>query len=201
MDKLGIKIRRQRQNKNMTLKKLSESTGLSVSFLSEIERGVSKPSMTSLRSITQVLGISLLSFADDNIVDDTMSNTLMPIERATTGYITETKVVRANQRKRLGYPDRPGYYELLSPDLNRQLEVLYVKIEIGFETGAEPILDPPGEKFTLVMKGVYQVTINNEEYVLNAGDSIYYPANAAVHFKNIGDIPVELILIITPPGF
>ena len=200
MNKLGLKIRRQRQFKNMTLKNLSELTGLSVSFLSEIERGVSKPSMTSLRSITQVLGISLLSFADES-ADSGTSNTLMAIEKVNSSYITETKVVRANQRKRLGYPDRPGYYELLSPDLNRQLEVLYVKIEPGFETGAEPILDPPGEKFTLVMKGIYQVTINNEEYLLNAGDSIYYPANAAVHFKNIGDIPVELILIVTPPGF
>lgn len=201
MDKLGIKIRRQRQNKDMTLKMLAEASGLSVSFLSEIERGVSKPSMTSLRSIVQVLGISLLSFADGTSTDDAVTNNLIAIEKVNSNYITETKVVRANQRKRLGYPDRPGYYELLSPDLNRQLEVLYVKIEIGFETGIEPILDPPGEKFTLVMKGLYQVTINNEEYTLNAGDSIYYPADAAVHFKNIGDIPVELILIVTPPGF
>ena len=201
MDKLGIKIRRQRQNKNMTLKMLSESSGLSVSFLSEIERGVSKPSMTSLRSIAQVLGISLLSFADESASDDVINSSLISIEKNNNSYISETKVVRANQRKRLGYPDRPGYYELLSPDLNRLLEVLYVKIEPGFETGSEPILDPPGEKFTLVMKGLYQVTINNDEYILNAGDSIYYPANAAKNKKNIGDIPVELILIVTPPGF
>lgn len=201
MDKLGIKIRRQRQNKDMTLKMLAEETGLSVSFLSEIERGVSKPSMSSLRSIAQVLGLSLLSFADEDAADDSTNSNLISIDKHYGNYISDVKVVRANQRKRLGYPDRPGYYELLTPDLNRMLEVLYVKIEPGFETGPEPIIDPPGEKFIFVMKGIFQVIINDEETILNAGDSIYYPANASVHFKTIGSEPVELILTVTPPGF
>lgn len=203
MDNLGAIMRKQRQSKNITLKDMSEKTALSISFLSEIERGVARPSMTSLRKIAQALGISLLSFADDsNDIEDNQ----IPIKSVTGAdkkdkYVSSVKVVRAGQRKKLGYPDRPGYYELLTPDLNRLLEVLYTKLEPGFETGTEPILDPPGEKFIFVLKGTYQTTIDEETYTLGAGDSIYYPADAPVYFKNTSDSSTELILVVTPPGF
>ena len=203
MDRLSSIIRKQRQAKNMTLKDMSEKTKLSVSFLSDIERGVAKPSMVSMRKIARALGISLLSFTDDADESEAFQ---MParVDQGTSSaskYITNAKVVYAGQRKKLGYPDRPGYYELLTPDLNRQLEVLYVKIEPGFETGPEPIVDPPGEKFIHVLKGSYQITINNESYTLSPGDSIYYPADASVYFSNMGESSVELILAVTPPGF
>ena len=168
----GLLIRRQRQNKNITLREMAERTSLSISFLSEIERGVAKPSMISLRKIARALEISLLSFTDEsNGTPEVNQMKIADLREPPNKFITSVKVVRAGQRKKLGYPDRPGYYELLTPDLNRQLEVLYVKIEPGFETGAEPILDPPGEKFILVLKGPYQTTIADETYVLENGDS------------------------------
>ncbi|MDF2930442.1 MAG: MerR family transcriptional regulator [Anaerospora sp.] len=203
MDNLGALIRKQRKHNGVTLKQLAEKTKLSISFLSEIERGVAKPSMDSLRKIAQSLSISLLSFTDsqDSQVTNPMRLANMPNEVIRSKYINTAKVVRAGQRKKLGYPDRPGYYELLTPDFNRELEVLYVKLDPGFETGPEPIIDPPGEKFILVMKGHYQITISGEIHILNAGDSISYPADAPVFFKCLSDYPTELILVLTPPGF
>ena len=62
-------------------------------------------------------------------------------------------------------------------------------------------MDPPGEKFIYVLKGLYQMIINGETYVLDAGDSIYYPADAPLYFKNIGDEAVELVFVLTPPVF
>jgi len=203
MDNIGLLVRRHRRHYRITLKEMASKTGLSISFLSEIERGVAKPSMASLRKIAQTLGVSLLSFSDD---DDPQAarhqQSLYPREPSRESvYVTKVNVVRADHRKKLGYPDRPGYYELLTPDLSRKLEVLYVKIEPGFETGPEPIIDPPGEKFIYVLKGLYQMVINGETYVLNPGDSIYYPADASVFFKNIGDVPVEVVFVLTPPVF
>ena len=198
MDSFGEIIRKKRRGENITLKEMAERTGLSVSFLSEIERNVAKPSMGSLRKITQVLQISLLSFAED-------ASEILPKRPAEvaqkSSYVQDVRIVRANQRKKLGYPDRPGFYELLTPDLNRALQVLYVKIDPNFETGAEPIQDPVGEKFILVLRGTYETTINKMAYTLNAGDSIYYPAESEVFFKTLSNEPVELILVVTPPGF
>jgi len=203
MENIGSLVRRHRRRNGITLKELAEKTGLSISFLSEIERGVAKPSMSSLRKLAHALGISLLSFSDVDQDPAELSREL-PYPREVgknEGFITKTSVVRAGKRKKLGYPDRPGFYELLTPDLCRKLEVLFVKIEPGFETGPEPILDPPGEKFIYVLKGSYQITINGEVNTLSPGDSIYYPASAPVFFKNTGDEPVELIFALTPPVF
>ena len=198
MDSFGEIIRKKRRGENITLKEMAERTGLSVSFLSEIERNVAKPSMGSLRKITQVLQISLLSFSED-------ASEILPKRSAEvaqkSSYIQDVRIVRANQRKKLGYPDRPGFYELLTPDLNRALQVLYVKIDPNFETGAEPIQDPVGEKFILVLRGTYETTINKVVYTLTTGDSIYYPAESEVFFRTLSNEPVELILVVTPPGF
>ncbi len=198
MDSFGEIIRKKRRGENITLKEMAERTGLSVSFLSEIERNVAKPSMGSLRKITQVLQISLLSFAED-------ASEILPKRPAEvaqkSSYVQDVRIVRANQRKKLGYPDRPGFYELLTPDLNRALQVLYVKIDPNFETGAEPIQDPVGEKFILVLRGTYETIINKVTYTLSTGDSIYYPAESEVFFKTLSNEPVELILVVTPPGF
>ena len=203
MDNIGPLVRRHRRHYRITLKEMAEKTGLSISFLSEIERGVAKPSMASLRKVAQAVGISLLSFSDiEDIPEARHRQVLYPREEnREMGYVTKVNVVRSGQRKKLGYPDRPGFYELLTPDLNRRLEVLFVKIEPGFETGPEPIIDPPGEKFIYVLKGLYQMIINGETHVLNAGDSIYYPADSPLYFKNIGDEPVELVFVLTPPVF
>ena len=198
MDSFGEIIRKKRRGENITLKEMAERTGLSVSFLSEIERNVAKPSMGSLRKITQVLQISLLSFSED-------ASEILPKRSAEvaqkSSYVQDVRIVRANQRKKLGYPDRPGFYELLTPDLNRALQVLYVKIDPNFETGAEPIQDPVGEKFILVLRGTYETTINKVVYTLTTGDSIYYPAESEVFFRTLSNEPVELILVVTPPGF
>ena len=198
MDSFGEIIRKKRRGENITLKEMAERTGLSVSFLSEIERNVAKPSMGALRKITQVLQISLLSFSED--ASEILPK--RPTEAASkSSYVQDVRIVRANQRKKLGYPDRPGFYELLTPDLNRALQVLYVKIDPNFETGAEPIQDPVGEKFILVLRGTYETTINKVVYTLTTGDSIYYPAESEVFFRTLSNEPVELILVVTPPGF
>ena len=204
MDSLGPNIRRQRKLRGLTLKQLSEKTGLSVSFLSEMERGLAQPSMASLRKVAQALGTSLLTFEEGHLPEGEPREGLSyPAERVRAGenFIQETKVVRAGQRKKISYPERPGIYELLTPDLNRRLEVLWIRMEPGFESGPEAIVDPPGEKCLVILSGTLSFTVDGVEHLLDKGDSISYPASAPVEFKVLGEEKVEAILVITPPGF
>lgn len=204
MDSLGANIRRQRKRRALTLKQLAERTGLSVSFLSEMERGLAQPSMASLRKVAQALGTSLLTFEEPYRPQGEPSEALSyPAGRVRAGesYIQEAKVVRAGQRKKISYPERPGFYELLTPDLNRRLEVLYIRMEPGFESGPEAVVDPPGEKCLVILSGRLSFTVAGAEHLLDAGDSISYPADAPLQFKVLGEETVETILVITPPGF
>ena len=203
MDDLGRIIRSQRLKKGLTLKQLSGKTGLSISFLSEIERGVAEPSMASLRKIRQAVGTSLLSFRDEKRREQDNGNLVLEDRNASGAdkYISDAKVVRQGQRKKLAYPGRSGFYELLTPDLNRQLEVLRFQMDPGYDSGPETFSDPPGEKCLVILSGGMEFTVSGEAFQLNAGDSLSYPAHAPVSWFVNSDEPVDAILIITPPGF
>ena len=200
MATLGNKIQAERRNQSMTLKQLSEKTKLSIGFLSEIERDLAQPSMASLRKIAQGLGISLMSFQVNNEESNQHVVFSLDREQKKNQYIEDIRVVRAGQRKKIAYPGTDSFYEMLTPDLNRRLEVLYGRAKPGFHSGP-PIVDPPGEKFIFVIKGSYDLTIAGVTYHLSEGDSIYYPADAPVSWRVSGDEACETILVITPPGF
>ena len=202
MDDLGKKIRLLRRQRALTLQELAKQTGLSISFLSEIERGLSQPSMASLKKIRKALGISLLNLQDlDSATDGLNAMPAPAIDVPAEQYIKEARLVRADQRKKIIYPDRPGFYELLTPDLNRKLEVLYFKMGSDFDTGPEVLLDPPGEKCMILIDGEVEFRVGQQIFTLTAGDSLSYPADAPISWTVKGNRPFEGILIITPPIF
>jgi transcriptional regulator with XRE-family HTH domain len=204
MTDFGEKIRLQRRLKSLTLKELSTETGLSISFLSEVERGISQPSIASLRKIAQSLGVSLLELSENGNPEGTNSPSqgiLVPPIRNAGPYIADARVVRSGKRKRISFPGMKGYFELLTPDLNRLIEALSFKVEPGFESGQEHFRDPPGEKFMLILEGTFEFHVGDEVFILNEMDSLSYPADAPIFYKVIGEKTVRGILVITPPGF
>jgi len=203
LDDFGQRVRVERLKRKMTLNQLAEISSLSVSFLSEIERNVSRPSLSSMRKISQSLDISLVSFMSGGDCGDPVLSEFSLIKDQNLKrekYIKDVRIVRANQRKKLCYPDSDNYYELLTPNLNRQLQVLYSQAKPGVDSGP-PIIDPPGEKFLHILKGNWEYTIDGEKYCLNQGDSIYYPADLPISWRLLGEEPGETMLVITPPGF
>ena len=201
----GKKIRLERRLKSLSLKQVSQKTGLSISFLSEVERGISQPSIASLKKIAQALEISLLGLSSNGSADIT-GNLAREVPVHPTGrhlgpYITEAKVVRAGKRKRISFPEMKGYFELMTPDFNRLIEALSFEAAPGFVSGNELVSDLPGEKFMLILEGTFEFHVGKEIFVLNEMDSLSYPADAPIFYKVIGDKAVKGILIITPPGF
>lgn len=200
----GTKLRAKRQRQKMTLKQLSEKTGLSISLLSEIERGLAQPSMSSLKRIVQAMDLSMFNFIEEQT--DQNGNlgrpTLQPKRPASPdAYTQDIVTVRAAKRKKLMYPGFPALFELLTPDLNRMIEILYGKFEPGFNSGPEPIKDPPGEKCAFIIKGCLEMKIGEKTVRLEEGDSIYYPGDAQVSLRVIGDKACHSILVVTPPTF
>lgn len=193
---LGSIIRMHRNNKSMTLKDLSEKTGLSVSFLSEIERNIGNPSIVTLRKISRALGVSILSFTeksfnrDLSIIDDP--------NLSTSSFVKDVRVTKANERIKIQFPRESSYYELLVPDFKRSMGAMYQKIEPLYDYGA-PLLEPAGEKFLFVISGAMEYIINGISYFLNTGDAMYYPADAPIQVINRGLEPAEIIIVTTPP--
>jgi len=201
---LGKRIRKERQQRQWTLEQFSEKSGLSKSFLSQIERGNTEPSITSLKKIAAQFGYSVVNLfpngqgAEENWgYNDHQSG--LPTNNDL--YVKDVAVVRAAKRKRIALPGSNVVYDLLTPDMKRKLEVMYMRVSQGKSSGEEPMLDSPGEKLCIVMKGVLELCVGDELYRLEQGDTLYYPAHVPHSWKAIDGDSIEVIWILTPPSF
>ncbi|MDF2877404.1 MAG: cupin protein [Clostridia bacterium] len=177
---IGDKIRERRLQMGMNLKELAERTNLTPGFLSQIERDISEPSITSLRKIAEALEVAVFYF----LLDETK----------------KSPVVKKNQRQQLKFNNSHVTYELLSPDLNRQMEMFIGQLEPGAMTCEEP-LTHPGEEINHVLKGKMWIIIGEDEYVLEEGDTIYYFASLPHKIVSIGEEDLIFVSTITPPRF
>lgn len=177
---LGAKIREKRIEIGMSLKELAEKTDLTPGFISQVERELTEPSITSLRKIANVMGVAVFYF----LMDDAHIN----------------PVVRKNERQPLKFPKSHLTYELLSPDLNRQMEMFLARLEPGAATCEEP-LSHPGEEVIHVLQGTMWIQVGEKEYILEQGDTIYYYSNSPHKVVNSGQTELVFISTITPPQF
>ncbi|MBT8370674.1 MAG: helix-turn-helix domain-containing protein, partial [Deltaproteobacteria bacterium] len=104
MIELGKQIRKERQQRQWTLEQFSEKTGLSKSFLSQIERGNTEPSITSLKKIAAQFGYSVVNlFPNGQGAEEKWGYNNRSAEYGTDNnyYIRDVAVVRAEKRKRI----------------------------------------------------------------------------------------------------
>jgi transcriptional regulator with XRE-family HTH domain len=206
MDMIGQRIRGERQNRRLTLEQLSRGTGFSKSFLSQVERGLTQPSVTSLKKIARYFGIGVVNLFDKNEAENQSNwgynaDTSKKDISGEHTYAKDITVVHAGRRKGITLPGSRVIYEILTPDLKRQLEVMYMRISKGDTSGDEPMIDPPGEKFGFVLSGTIEVTASGQVFELHGGDSICHPADVPHSWRGISGEPIEVIWVQTPPTF
>jgi len=188
---LGKKIRDQRKAQNLTLVQMAESCNLSPSFLSQLERDQATPSVTTLYAIADVLGVSTASFfTEPNSKKDLNISTLKR---------SSVKVVRANRRKTLVYPGSNILNELLTPDLQGAIQMMWIVLPPGTDSGDEPFMHD-GEECGVILKGQLETWIGDQKLILGPGDSIYHSSKIPHRSKNIGDTEVIMVVAKTPPS-
>lgn len=163
---VGETIKAIRAKKGYTLRQVAERTGLSVGFLSNVERDINSPTISSLAKIAQALDTSLVDLFESTNAKESM-------------------VVRKAERKNLfaSEPSRTTY-DLLSPR-NRRLQAILITIEPGGDYG-EIAYGHPGDEFGLVIAGALEITAGEESHVLASGDSIYIEALVPHKYRNHG---------------
>lgn len=179
---IGSKIRELRKSKNINITELSKNTGVSTGMISQIERNMAVPSVASLWKIAKSLDVSIGYFFEEE-----EGEKINPI-------------VKVNQRKRIKTKNTNATYELLGPDLDRKIEFLYITIEPGKASNSE-LIKHEGEECGIVIKGRLMVKTEENEYILEEGDSIYLNSTIAHRYVNIGDGDCVSIWAMTPPSF
>jgi transcriptional regulator with XRE-family HTH domain len=201
---LGERLRAARSAGGVTLQQVAERTGLSKSFVSQVETGAATPSLGSLVSIARALGVPVGTLIEDLHREEPTGGAAThgaPPTRTAGGSAEarDVRVVRRDARKTLGYVGAAGHVELLTPDLQRKLEVILS--EEPPESASE-VYCHEGEEFGLVLRGRYEVTVADQSYVLEEGDTISFPS-AIPHRTRVldGDGPTRTLWVITPPSF
>jgi len=178
---LGKTIRKRRKQMKLTIAQMAKQTGLTVSFLSQVERGKTGISINSLRKISEVLGVPIFHFLLE--------------EHDCLGTL-----VRKNERKTLHLPDSHLRYELLVPDLNRSCEFWIGYLEPGAASSDEP-MSHPAEECLLVLEGVMELQIGQETHILYPGDSISYDGRIPHRAISRADEELVFVSAVVPPIF
>lgn len=182
---LGGIIRGLRQEQRLSTVALAKACGVSTSLISQVERGLTSPSLDVLWSVARALDVPIGTFFQGDTVDE-------PLGKAPV-------VVRADQRKKLGV-NSTLTYELLSPDLRHQIELIWVEFGPGVEGPLAPFTHP-GEEQMVVIQGEMHFWVDDEVYVLQAGDCITIDASRPHRAGNRSNAAAVVIAAITPPSF
>jgi transcriptional regulator with XRE-family HTH domain len=195
MIEVGQQLKSIRRGKGITLRQLAEMTDLSRGFIGQIEAGTANPSVGTLKKVADALGIPMGALFTDGAAEQITSspgaNGAAPV--------SEVRVVRKDRRKTLMWPGRPWKTYLLTPDLQRKMEVMLNELEPG-DTFDE-VYTHEGEEFGLILEGAYEVTVGDEVFVLEEGDSIYYPSRIPHKMRVVGDRRTKALWVVTPPSF
>ncbi|WP_373895761.1 cupin domain-containing protein [Virgibacillus sp. CBA3643] len=180
MDYIYKKIKELRVKEEMTLKDLSEITGLSVSFLSQIERGSSSLAITSLKKIADAFNVTMSYFFEE-------------IEN------NNYALRKEDQKPFTLIGSDVGYIRLAGNFREKKLEAM--KVTLPPNRPYEEKTRHPGEEFYYVLKGIVIFKIENQEYVLNVGDTIHFPSGKIHQWKNPTNEESILISVLTPTIF
>lgn len=206
--KIGLRLKKRRRKMGMSLRELARHTDLTASFLSQVERGQTNISLDSLRKLGEALNVSFLYFLSEQQENGEGPT---PSEEESNSVEQEAKdeeetrpsyspVVRAEDRARLIFPDTGVSYELLTPSLAYQMEVICGRMNRGTDNVVRPLREPT-EEFIYVLSGSLLVGLEDEEYVLNPGDTIYFKGSSLRTLAAASDEEAVWISVITPPVF
>lgn len=182
---LGEVIRGLRQARGLSLRDLSKRSGLSVSFLSLVERGLSSPALTSLSSLAKALDTGIAAFFEQQPGGDVGTGPHMS---------------HAGEDAHLTIASSGRTYQLLSGrSSSLTLEPLFVTIPPG--QALEEPYSHEGEEFAYMLSGTLLYRIDGREYRLHPGDSIHFKSTVPHAIYNDSDGEVEAIWVCTPRLF
>lgn len=171
----GRKVRQLRHDLNLSLKELSEKSQVSSSMISQIERGNTDPTLTTLYKICKGLDVSI--------------STLLGTDEDTV------QVVREDDRKTINFPNSQSRYELLTPINEGEIEMILISLEPG-QTKRQ-LVEHAGEEAGLVLSGEMKILLDKEEVILRKGDSIRFKSTIPHRLFNHTDEPAISVWAMT----
>lgn len=176
---IGRRLRALRTRKGITLREIAQECGVSISFLSLLERGMTNIAVDKLRRLASAYGTTVGELVAPE--GDIQRKQVKPAERP---YL-ETGGVRIENLS-------TGPLQIMEPQL----------FSIAPGAGSEEAYSHDGEEFLFVIEGSLDVWLDEKEhYKLEAGDSLYFPSSVPHRWTNRGKEPSRVLWVNSPPTF
>lgn len=179
---IGHKIRLRRKVRGLSLKDVADRSRLSIGLVSQIERGLSTPSLRALNQICSALDMPirwLFDGSEQNGWEDSV-------------------VVRARHRRHLDFGGKGMAKDLMSPDAVPEIQMMRITIQPGGSSGDSPYNHPAGAKCGTVLEGQFGLKVDGRDYIMGPGDSFAFHATSQHRFWCVGDAPCQVIWVVTP---
>lgn len=171
--KIGPKIRRLRKLRGLTIEELADNAQLTKGFISQLERDITTPSVTTLKQVVDVLGIDLATFFRD--LEERERNIFTrgdrTLESSGKDYRIESLIPK------MKYLEMEPLIFTLAP------AAVYSK------TFSED------EGFGFVVKGRIRLVVDAEKRTLNRGDCFYIFFDNLIEMENLTEKPAEILMV------
>jgi transcriptional regulator with XRE-family HTH domain len=162
----------------MTLEQVAQAADLTKGFLSQLERGLSKASVASLRRICAAIDIPVSAVLEAPRPGPVAIDDAQELSFGGTGALDRL----------LTPPDFPGF------------QVLHATVEPGGYSPRGGRSDPNGSHFVLVLDGTFELVVNDQPYCLSPGQSITFTGTDRYSWRNPSeDISTRLVWVLSPP--
>jgi transcriptional regulator with XRE-family HTH domain len=218
---LGSRLRQARVDADMTLRELARTLGVSPSFVSQLENGKSQPSVATLYSLSQVLGVSIdrLFEGDDGTAAPTAASPVpeelapealgdAPIDRARLASPADAwpadapregarlSVTRPGNRTRL-VMDTGVVWEQLAKNTDHHLDFMEIMYPAGSSSTTDNrMLRHDGYEYGILLEGELQVTLGFDTFILRAGEALGLNSAIPHLFENLGSVPARGIWFV-----
>jgi DNA-binding transcriptional MerR regulator/quercetin dioxygenase-like cupin family protein len=174
---IGAHLRQLRSKRRLSLAQVADVVGISVGFLSALERSQMSGSVGTLRKLARFYKTNILDFFN---ADGPSSRQVRPAQR---------KVLEAGTGVRM---------ELLAWGKTVMEPHLF---RIAPQAGSGESYSHEGEEFLHVLRGELHISLQEDEYHLKPGDSFYFESDVAHSWKNPGNTETWVLWVNTPPTF
>ncbi|NUR07055.1 MAG: cupin domain-containing protein [Nocardioidaceae bacterium] len=173
---IGTKLRTARKLRGLTLDQVARSAGLTKGFVSRLERDDVSPSVASLVSVCDVLGLRVGELFDP----------------------PRTSVIRAGEGQLINFGGEGAVERLVTPGTQTALEVIHSVIEPGGNGGEELYALSCDAECAYVLSGTVEVVLEDHTETLSAGDAMTFPGNSPHTWRNPGPRPCKVLWILAP---
>jgi transcriptional regulator with XRE-family HTH domain len=173
---IGGRLRAARQARGLTLQQVADATTLNKGFISRLERDEVSPSVASLVSICEVLGIRVGELFEP----------------------PATSLVRAGEGRPINFGGTRVSEFLLTPGTQNHLQVIHSRVEPGGSGGDELYTLDCEVEFVYVVRGRLQIRLSDDTVLLGAGDAFTFPGREPHTWSNAAEGDCEVIWVLAP---